>query len=316
MAQPLSIEGRTVPEPTYDYEVSRLVLYYRKAMRKILRELRMVDLNSAQQRELQKLLARINNTLKELDSDADEWVKKNVRKAALDGAALALVALDVVDSFDEALKTVKLRGPNREMTRAIVADLQQDLLAVSQNISKRTRTVVRQVVAESMRSNMTAGINGRKTMDRDIVQRLRAQLSSAIDTGIVDAAGRRWKPDVYVDMVVRTKLFEAHREAHTNEGLMRGAEFALISSHSAKDACRFHEGRIVALNPNNKNGYPTIAELKATNQIFHPNCKHHIIVFRSLDRLPDKVRQDAIRKQGIGEKAVATGKRNPAESEL
>ncbi|MNC62751.1 Phage minor capsid protein 2 [compost metagenome] len=124
-----------------------------------------------------------------------------------------------------------------------------------------------------MRANLTRGINGNRTLNADLLQRMRQTLGSAIDTGIIDAAGRRWKPEVYVEMVTRTKMNATHREATINEAVGRGAYYAVISRHGAADACRNWEGRVVKLTPDAPGEYPYVGDLPR-REIFHPNCRH------------------------------------------
>ena len=40
---------------------------------------------------------------------------------------------------------------------------------------------------------------------------------------------------------------DTYNESARNEGIDRGANYAVITSHGATDACKFHEGKIVKL---------------------------------------------------------------------
>jgi Phage minor capsid protein 2 len=306
-------EFKEIPAPSYEYEIGQLVEYYKRAVRDILRELESVDLTDFQHANAQAVLADIADILAELDENAAAWVEENIPKAALDGVARAIVALGVVETLDEALTIAKFNKLNREMVKAIVADTQSDLLAVTQNVNRKIKAAVRQAVAESMRANMTKGINGRKTIRADIVAEMRKRLGDAVNTGIVDSASRRWRPEVYAEMVTRTKMMLAHNEATRNEAIARGAYYAIISSHNAVDACRFHEGRIIKLTPDAPGDYPTFEDLRATGQIFHPCCRHICTPTRRLDRLPESVLEKAKKQAELGDKAIATGKRNPKD---
>jgi Phage minor capsid protein 2 len=306
-------EFKELPSPSYEYEIEQLVSYYKRAVRDILRELERVDLTDFQRANAQAVLKDIADILAELDENAAAWVEENIPKAALDGVARAIVALGVVETLEEAKTIAKFNKLNRELVKAVVADTQSDLLAVTQNMNRKVKAAVRQTVAESMRSNMTKGINGRKTIRADIVAEMRKRLGDAVNTGIIDAAGRRWKPEVYAEMVTRTKMMLAHNEATRNEAIARGAYYAIISSHNAVDACRFHEGRIIKLTPDAPGEYPTYEQLRETGQIWHPMCRHVYTVFRSIDRLPDSVRERAEKQAELGNKAITTGKRNPGD---
>jgi Phage minor capsid protein 2 len=283
-------EFKEIPTPSYEYEIGQLVEYYKRAIDDILRELNSVDLTDFQRANAQVVLADIADILAELDENAVAWVEENIPKAALDGVAGAIMALGVAETLDEARTIAKFNRLNRELVKAVVADTQSDLLAVTQNVNRKVKAAIRQAVAESMRANMTRGINGRHTISTVIVTDMRKRLGDAVNTGIIDAAGRRWRPEVYADMVVRTKMMLAHKEATRNEAISRGAYYGVISSHNAIDACRNWEGKIVKLTPDAPGDFPYIDDLPR-REIFHPNCRHIITPVRRVDRLPDDIKQ-------------------------
>jgi hypothetical protein len=304
-----------VPTPTYEYEVSQLVNYYKKAVDEILRELERIDLSNFKRANAQAKLNSIAEILAELDASATAWVEATIPIAARDGVVNTLLSLAVVDTVEQALNIVEFNRINQNMVAAAVADTQSDLLAITQNIDRKVKAGIRQAVADSIRANMTKGINGRKTISADILTEMRAQLGKVVETGIIDSAGRRWLPSTYAEMVTQTKLASTYTEATTNEALQRGAYYGVISRHGAIDSCRYHEGRIIKLTPDAPGNYPTWNELKATGQIAHPNCRHFFSPIRNLDRLPDSVRELAEKQAERGNKATATGKRNPKEVE-
>lgn len=266
-----------IPEPHYDHQTEQLAGYYQTAVRDILSELDRIDLDNFRRANALATLKSISEILSELDEKSSAWVKKNVPKAATDGIVHALVALDVAKTVKEAEKIVAFNDVNEYMVAAAVADTQADLLAVTQNVDRKTRAAVRKAVSDSMRINMASGTNGR----RSITESVRKALQSSVNTGIIDARGNRWRPEVYADMVVRTKMMETYREAHTNEAVGRGVYYAKISSHGAKDLCRFHEGQVIRLTEDAPGSYPTYDELKATGEIFHPRCKHVFSAIRN-----------------------------------
>jgi Phage minor capsid protein 2 len=271
---------RQPPEPNYEYEIARLVAAYKRAVSDILRELERLDLTDLSRAQAQAALAEVARILSSLNEESAAWVAANVPKAATDGVAAAIFALGVAETFEEARTIAKFNRMNRAMVDAVIADTQADLLAITQNVERKVRVAVRQVTADSMRANMARGVNGRRTISRDILDGLRKKLGDSVNTGIVDAAGRRWRPGVYVDMVTRTKMMYAHMEATTNEAIQRGAYYGVISRHGATDACRNWEGKTVKLKPDAPGDYPYIGDLRGRRDIFHPNCKHLVIPAR------------------------------------
>lgn len=307
---------RKAPSPTYERDVETLVRYFKQAVANILAELERIDLTDPSRPFIQARLREIARILSELNEKAREWVEENIPKAAREGVEAALYELGIAKTLEEAAKLAKFNVVNKEVVAAAVADTQTDLLAVTQNIDRKIRAAVRQVTAEVMRAKLTEGRNGRKELTRDLLRTLRNRLGGAIETGIIDAAGRRWRPEVYVDLVARTKLNDIHLEARRNEAIAHEAYYGIISAHGAKDACRFHENRIVKLVESAPGPYPTIAQLRATGQIWHPNCKHTVHVLRDPDLLPDELRRTAERQAARGDAALRTGKRNPSDEEI
>jgi hypothetical protein len=225
----------------------------------------------------------IKDALDELNSRTNEWAAATIPKAAEDGIIRSIIALGVANTVSEAQKIITFNRLNRDFIKTAVADTQNDLLQVSQNIDRKVRTTIRQVTADAMRSNLTQGINTTDSIKRDLLAGLKTQLGDSLSTGIIDAAGRRWKPEVYAEMVTRTKLAQTQRESAINDALGRDAYYGIISSHGAKDACRNWEGKIVKLVPDAPGAYPYYRDLP-NREIFHPNCKHVISPIRRPDR--------------------------------
>lgn len=275
---------REAPRPDYEYEINRLVSEYTRAMYRIAAELQRLDLTDMSRANAAAALAEVVRILTELNETSSEWVTRNLPIAATDGVAAAIYALGVANTFEEARNIAKFNRMNKAMVDAVIADTQSDLLAVTANVERRVRAAVRQVTAESMRANMARGVNGRRTIGRDILEGLRKKLGDSVNTGIIDAAGRRWKPEVYVDMVTRTKMMEARNEATINEAVSRDVYTFVVSRHGAKDGCGKWEGRTLKLSTDYPGDYPTIDEARA-GTLFHPNCKHTLT--------PRRIRTDA-----------------------
>ena len=238
---------RTAPEPNYEYRVEELVKLYKKAIDDLQSELNRYDMFDTRAANTRAILVEVSRILSELNEDSAKWVEKNVPAVAREGVARTLYELGIAKTLEQAKKIESFNKINERAVAAAVADMQTDLLAVTQNIDRRVRNAVRQVTADVMRSNMVRGINGRKTITRELIQGLRKKLGESLETGIIDAAGRRWKPETYVDTLARTKLMDVHHEAKINEAVSREAWYGLISTAPAKDACRFHTGRIIKL---------------------------------------------------------------------
>jgi hypothetical protein len=301
------------PEPTYERDIPALVQAYKNAIQRVMNELERLNISDLSRANSAAALADIAAILRELDAETATWVSANVPLAAQQGVERAIINLGDAKSLAEAKDIAEFNRVNRNMVAAAVADTQDDLLQITQNVERKVRTAVRQAVGESMRANMAAGINGRRTITRGVVSGIRGKLGRAANTGIIDAAGRRWKPEVYAETVVRTKTTDIYNEATSNEAVSHGAMYGIISFVGSTDACRFHEGRIIKLTADAPGSYPTYSQLRASGQIFHPRCRHHYSVFRQETDLPQPIRDEAEKQSELGQKALATNKRNPKE---
>jgi hypothetical protein len=272
------------PQPTYERDIATLVRYFRQSLAEIEAELMRVDLTDFRRANAVAVQRQIRQILDNLDEKTMAWVEAKIPEATEDGIVNSIMALGVTETVEEAKKVASFNQLNRTLIETAVADTQADLLQVTQNVERKTRTAIRQAMAEAMRSNITQGVNGARTIKRDFLAEARKTLGDSINTGIIDASNRRWRPEVYAEMVTRTKLHATYREATQNDAIGRGAYYGVISRHGAVDACKNWEGRIIKLTPDAPGSYPYIANLPR-NEIFHPNCKHHISPVRNPERV-------------------------------
>lgn len=272
-----------VPVPSYDYDAEKLVKAYQEAFERVLARLETMEFDDMTRAHQLATLKSIGEIIAKLDKEAAVLVEASLNKAASDGIIRAIVSLGVVNTVEEAQAIVRFSKINKELVNAAISDTQDDLLAVTKNIDRRIRTAVRQVSAEVMRNKLTQGINGTQSLKRDVYAGLRKKLGSALDTGIIDAGGNRWRPHTYVDMLVRTKMMEAHKESTINEALGRDVLYGIISKHGAKDACSKWEGKIVKLTSDAPGDYPYVGDLPK-REIFHIRCKHVVSPIRKPER--------------------------------
>ncbi|EGI2114792.1 minor capsid protein [Listeria monocytogenes] len=275
---------RELPPPNYEYDVAKLTDAYVNALEQIRNELYRLDLTDFQRANALAVMKSITEILRELNGHTADWINEAIPKATEDGVIRAIIALGVVDTVEQAANLVKFNRINKELVKAVVADTQDNLLAVTQNMEKRIIVAIRKSTAEVMRANVTKGVNGTSTLTGELLKEIRKNLDTAADTSIINAAGARRRLKDYVEMVVRTKMMEAHKEATMNEAVQRGANYGVISTHGAKDACSKWEGKIVKLTPEAEGDYPYIGSLP-NREIFHPNCRHTVSPVKRPDRV-------------------------------
>ncbi|WP_141500958.1 phage minor capsid protein [Paenibacillus luteus] len=263
----------TDKRPDYEDDVKDITGAFGGAVDDIKRELERMPLD---RRGANAATKKVGAIIKSLTGKAGNWVDRVIPKAAKEGISRALGALGIGKKKAEP----PVSRANSGMISAASEDTYADLLAVTKNIDRRTKAAIRRAVADTMRANIEAGINGRRTINADTAAKIRAELGASADNAIIDAAGRRWKVETYVDMVTRTKLMQATNDATINEALGRGVLYGVISRHGATDACAKWEGRTVKLVRDAPGSYPFIGDLPR-REIFHPNCRHTISPIRN-----------------------------------
>ena len=290
-----------IPEPNYQRDEQQLIKYYKQSFQKILGEMRGIT-NGIEQAQADSLLRQIAYILGQLDQDTQQWVQNNVTRAFREGQAGAIYAIGEATSLTEAASLASFSLLARHTVETLVNDTYSDLLIATQNTEKKIKQLVRSVVSDTMRVKALEQL-GRRTTRNAIIEKLTQQglsrkLTDEAWVGIIDKAGRRWNLSTYAEMVVRTKLQQAHVEGVRVEALERGVDLAVISSHGATDPCRNYEGLVISMNGETP-GYKTYQELRQSGKIFHPNCKHHISSIQDINLLPNSLKkrhEEAMRK--------------------
>jgi hypothetical protein len=289
---------RKVPEPSYDKDVKKIIKMYDKARQAIILELLNLVENGNNDKvkvnQQASLLRQIDFILYQLDANVQATIEEGLLASFKEGQAVLSYSVGEYKSLKEATENVAFSMLAKETVDAIMQDTFDDLLTATRLTSKRTKQIVRRVVSEKMKMDM-AQSRGYRVMNKNIIEELtKSGLSRTVTedgfVGIIDKAGRKWKMSNYVDMVVRTKYKQARFEGLRTKALEDDIDLAMISSHGAKDACKNYEGMIISMNGTTA-GYPTYSELRKSNRIFHPRCKHTIYPFRSPNLLSEEERQ-------------------------
>lgn len=288
-----------IPLPSYDKDVNEAARIYKAAIIEVIALLQGLTESGKEisQAQMNAVLAQLAVLLGEVDKDAEVWVKTKIRDAFLEGQAEALVTIGEAATLKEARTMVAgaaMSALASQTIDAMTSDTFEDLLSANQKMKRETIKMVRNVVAEQMKVNAAKGM-GRNTTRKAIVDALtkkgiKERFENDGDIAIVAKNGRKWKLRDYAEMVTRTKMLQAHTEGTRVEALERGVDLAIISSHNAKDACRKFEGQIISMNGLTE-GFPTYDELRRSNLIFHPNCKHKVTPIRDISLLPEPVRR-------------------------
>lgn len=284
-----------VPKPHFDRSRKKLIEEYKAANRSILAVI--LDLTTIGEfddpyQKQTSTLRQVEVILAGLNESNRTWCEREIKAAFTEGSATATLSAGAAATLAEATAGVQFSMIALETVNALIADTYDDLLSATQHTERKIKQVVRQEVGNIMRQRSIQKM-GRNTMRNDIVKGLRQKgLSERVMedgfVGIIDKAGRKWDLRRYSDMVVRTKLQQAHTEGVRIQGIERGIDTAIISSHNAPDACGKYEGMIISLNGLTP-GLLTYEQIWRSNECFHPNCGHSVLLIR-LEYFPQKLK--------------------------
>ncbi|MGG3561660.1 phage minor capsid protein [Neobacillus rhizosphaerae] len=303
---------RTPPTPEYERDIKKLEAHYKKALKEVTKLLVKLDPKDTLRASLyNSLLRQITFIIDELNNKSREWLETTLTEAYEQGIANSLVSMGIAKDILQAKGSQEFSLISRNRVEAMIADTFRDVLKATTFMENTLKRRVRELQAEVLRQN-TILQRGTVTSAKGMKQRLLAEgfLKSLVEEnwkGIIDASGRRWDLTTYTSMVARTKLQQAHIEGVTQTALENGSDLAVISSHGAKDACRNFEGLIISLTGRTK-GYRTLAELRNSGLIFHPNCQHSVHAIGDINAFPQSLKQKHGEKESQADFALKNAK--------
>lgn len=282
---------RDIPPIRYKKDAKVMADLYRKAHLQIVKELVGHIETASSERYIQQeasLARQLEIVLKDLDSAVMPEVERFISESHKQGQARTVLALGDAKTLQEATKGVSFSLFARQSVNRMLEDTFQDVLALTNRTDIRVKKAIRDASGEIMRNNAIQQI-GYDTSRKQLMDRLLKEGFSKRVTkdfkGVTDSAGRKWRLNSYVDMLVHTKMSQAYNEGIRTEGIERGTDLAMISSHGAKDACSNYEGMVISMTGATA-GYLTYDDLRDSNQIFHPNCGHTLTPLRDITLLP------------------------------
>jgi hypothetical protein len=285
------------PTPEYDRDLAKLEKHYTKALKELTKLLANLDPADTLRAELYNSLFRqISFIITELNEQSQEWIETTLTEAYETSIANSLVTMGIAKDLVEAKGSQEFSLISRARVEAMIADTFRDVLKATTFMEDSLKDRLREIQAEVLRQNVALQ-RGTVTSAKDLKSRLIAEgfsptLAEDKWKGIVDAGGKRWDLTTYTRMLARTKLQQAQLEGATQTALENDSDLAVISSHGARDACKNFEGLIISLSGRTR-GYRTLAELRNSGLIFHPNCQHSVHPIGDIDAFPQKLKDKA-----------------------
>ena len=255
----------------YEDQLKHLTDTYIKAERNIFRQLmRLEALPDSGDKSTR--LARIENMQKQTQAElvklgafSQKWAKDSIGEMYNDGVK------DAQSQIKQA--TGKLFGGVGGFHIHAIANMSEKAMSrfaeVMITAERKTMDIYNEARLNVHLFDAVTGIESWRKLNHRLLDELEAKGV----TGFVDKAGREWNLSVYTEMLARTTMMNAHREANINELRLRGYDLVKISSHGTVcKLCIPWEGAILSIS-GDSNKYPSLADAEAAG-LFHPNCLH------------------------------------------
>jgi hypothetical protein len=247
----------------------RLADMYSKAERVILKQIMMLEALPNSEDKV-KRLQRVSELQKQtqaelarLNKDSQKWTKEAVSGAYNGGVKEART--EIKKQTGKPLTGFK--GFHVEAIAAMENQAYTRIASVMTTAGLRTADVYNEA---RLRVNLFDAMAGKESVTK-LNRRLLDDMEARGITGFVDKAGREWNLARYAEMLGRTTVNNAYREAKINELLVRGYDLVIISSHGTEcEKCKPWEREVLSISGESKK-YRSLAEAREQG-LFHPNC--------------------------------------------
>lgn len=255
---------------------------------------------TGQNKEL--ITAALENAVYMATKDIEPELKKAVKKGAIQNAAADNVIAS--QSIVQALNAYEQQAMDK--LNLVNTTMLESTLAQYRKVIANTVNIDRQMKATQEVLNTAAGkvIAGTESRQQALRQAL-SQIHKEGVTGFYDRTGRKWSPEAYVNMDIRTTVHNTAIEAVKTRQEDYGVDIFRVSRHSgARPLCYPYQGRYFSWN--NKSGTFTDGEgkrhryspISSTSYgkpagLFGINCGHHPVTMIPGVSIPrDRPEQD------------------------
>lgn len=243
------------PSKAYWINVERQVDIEYKALNKLFRTWMSRSTSSMYKFAIKELMTRLNRS---------KTIASRARKTS-----------------NQLASTTKSKSIVNILYQDAISDWVNSLNAGNSNIKKLLRSTQQQIVKESLINEKVAEaiasgnpMNATYYNSRNLSNTLAGTLKNAStiinDKAYVIAGSRKFKPNYYAEMVVRSKFHEAQAYAAMQTCSNYGTSLVQVSAHNTTTAvCIPYEGKVFSINGQDKR-FPQLTEIPP----FHPNCLH------------------------------------------
>lgn len=203
------------------------------------------------------------------------------------------VMLEAIQNAELDMRKSILNGIDTGKVEIVRLDAYQHVAGATTNMSKSDVAFIRQATADVMREASIAGLS-RVEATNLLTAKI---MSRPQEFKFIDAKGRVWNNKAYSEMLGRTVLMNARRNAYLNECAENGKDVVTIPpSGNACPNCRVWENILLSITGNTP-GLPTVQDA-IDGGLLHPNCTHSFAVVNDLT-LKVNYNTDGTPKNGI-----------------
>lgn len=222
---------------------------------------------------------RITKVLMKHRKDPTRWSKKTIdRTMKRVNKELALMRKRVVLGLEKGaeLAVGSVKGPKQ--------DISGDIAKADAQFARMKAQVREAIVQDARQINREAKV--RKITKRVAAKDLTgSQLGRGLQTNFVDRAGKKWKTDVYLEVLADGSARNAALNALQDKMAEEGQNLVMVAGPAGGcPKCAPWVGMILSLVGGTD--YPTVDEAMGQG-LFHPRCRHHLVPYK-----PEKKKKD------------------------
>ena len=233
------------------------------------------------------ILKFIEREFDQLDEELQQKISDEVEFAYYLGFAVCLMSYYDSVGIDYTFEAVMKEVPTiiDKTTLVSVKDItMKDLLQITKNTEYTTKRYIQDVMTKHLTVDHMLSTDRKDLADVLLKELTGKKLQQNIQknmVAIIDKAGRQWKVEDYIDMVIQTKAHQVYVQGlkdfvGKNDG--QGDLARIPHNPLTTDDCKQFEGMIISMTGQTA-GYRTYDDLKSTGRIFHPRCRHFPVPF-------------------------------------
>jgi SPP1 gp7 family putative phage head morphogenesis protein len=252
-------------------QIEQLRIVYSSAQKKILSQLKSVDLTDFGRARANQILHQTDKIIKSLDKQTYKWAKATMPASydrGIDLSAERLKALGVTRfvNYDAQIHTQAVSILVDDVTRELLVANDGMRGSLNSVIHKSQQAIIQdREISRRIAEGMITG-EPRRAISSGILKDLRTNMR---EERFISIKGRNYRPDKYAEMVARTRTREASSEGTVNTALRYGVDLVQWDAHSdVCEICQYFSGRIFSISGN----HPDFPPLREKPPV-HPRCR-------------------------------------------